>query len=48
MPTQGESKPDSGVATAAKHVAGAHDLLKALQEKIGEHPDLGESHGQVC
>ena len=32
-------KPDS--SPAATHVAGAHQLLKALQAKIGEHPELG-------
>lgn len=26
---------------AATHIAGAHQLLKVLQEKIGEHPELG-------
>ena len=40
MPTQGESKPDSGAGQAAKHVAGAHLLLKAVQYKIGEHPKI--------
>jgi hypothetical protein len=28
---------------AAEHVAGAHQLLKALQERIGEHPELAEA-----
>lgn len=26
---------------AAAHVASAHQILKALQEKIGKHPELG-------
>ena len=43
MPTQGESKPDSGTRQAAEHVAGAHDLLNALQDKIGEHPEIGQA-----
>jgi hypothetical protein len=42
MQTQGKSKPDSGARQAAEHVAGAHQLLKALQDKIGEHPEIGQ------
>ena len=43
MPTQKElgSQPDS--PTAAEHVAAASQLLKALQAKIGEHPEIGEA-----
>jgi hypothetical protein len=26
---------------AATHIASAHQILKALQEEIGEHPELG-------
>jgi hypothetical protein len=43
MPKQGESKPESGALQAAEHVAGAHDLLKALQDKIGKHPEIGQA-----
>jgi hypothetical protein len=43
MQTQGESKPDPGARQAAEHVAGAHRLLKALQEKIGAHPEIGQA-----
>ncbi len=69
MPTQGESKPDSGALQAADQVAGGklhelsatggllalakplnkgefvetHDLLKALQDKIGKHPEIGQA-----
>jgi hypothetical protein len=43
MPTQEESKPESGPQQAAEHVAGAHQLLKALQERIGEHPEIGQA-----
>ena len=38
-----KSKPDSGPGEAAKHVAGAHALLKVLEEKIGEHPEIGQA-----
>ena len=43
MQTQGESKPDSGSRQAAEHVAVAHNLLKALRDKIGEHPEIGQA-----
>jgi hypothetical protein len=43
MPTQGELKPEAGEPTAAEHVAAASLLLKALQAKIGEHPEIGEA-----
>jgi hypothetical protein len=41
MKTDNERKPERSTAQAAAHVAGAHEILKALQEKIGEHPELG-------
>jgi hypothetical protein len=28
-------------AQAATHIASAHQILKALQEEIGEYPELG-------
>jgi len=43
MQTQGESTPESEARQAAEHVAGAHRLLKALQDKIGEHPEIGQA-----
>ncbi len=43
MTTQGESNPDSGPRKAAEHVAGAHDLLKSLRDKVGEHPEIGQA-----
>ncbi len=27
----------------AKHVSGAHELLKSLRERIGQHPELEEA-----
>ena len=47
MQTQGESKPESGARQAAEHAAGAHLLLKALQYKIGEHPEIGQAIHQL-
>jgi hypothetical protein len=41
MPSQSESKPEQNSVQAAAHIASAHEILKALQAKIGEHPELG-------
>ncbi|HTR26858.1 MAG TPA: hypothetical protein VMI10_23000 [Terriglobales bacterium] len=44
MPIQDESKNiQPSQPTAAEHVAAASQLLRALQEKIGEHPEIGEA-----
>lgn len=43
MPTEREGKPKAGPQQAAEHVAAASQLLKTLQEKIGEHPEIGEA-----
>jgi hypothetical protein len=40
METPSEPNPKQTPAQAAAHVAGAHQVLKALQEKIGQHPEL--------
>jgi len=36
-----EAKSKADPAQAAAHLASAHQILKALQEKIGEHPEIG-------
>ena len=41
METHSERSPEQDPAQAAAHIAGAHQILKALQEKIGEHPEIG-------
>ena len=41
METHRERNPEQDPAQAAAHIAGAHQILKALQEKIGEHPEIG-------
>jgi len=41
MTTDSQRKSEQDSAQAAVHVANAHQILKALQEKIGEHPELG-------
>ena len=41
MATQKESSPEQDPVLAAAHIASARQILEALQEKIGEHPELG-------
>jgi len=43
MQTQKESKPESGQQEAAAQVEAAYHLLKTLQEKIGQHPEIGQA-----
>jgi hypothetical protein len=43
MPTPSEPKPEQDQVPAAEHVASAHKLLKELQQKVGNHPELGEA-----
>lgn len=43
MAIQGEAKPQNGSQEAAEHVAAASQLLKSLQAKIGEHPEIREA-----
>lgn len=43
MATNDETKSTSGPCQAAEEVAGAQDLLKALQEKVGQHPEIGQA-----
>jgi hypothetical protein len=38
-----QSKPTGSPAPAKEHLEGAHDLLKALRARIGEHPELTEA-----
>ncbi|HEX3351555.1 MAG: hypothetical protein ACRD3H_01530 [Terriglobales bacterium] len=47
MATQGESNEDEGRKKATEHVAGAHGLLSALRERIGEHPEIGQAIHQL-
>ena len=43
MSTQPGQKADIDTAAAADHVTKAQVLLKSLEEKIGEHPELGQA-----
>lgn len=38
-----ESNPEPNTAEAIGNVASAHKILKALQEKIGPHPEIREA-----
>jgi len=38
-----DPRPQSHEPPAAEHIAGAHNLLKNLQARIGEHPELEEA-----
>ena len=40
MEIQSERNPEQD-AQAAEHIASAHEILNALQEKIGKHPEIG-------
>jgi hypothetical protein len=39
-PSENDAKREPDEAAAA-HIAGAHQILNALREKIGNHPELG-------
>jgi len=39
--TRSEGNPESNPAKAEAHIKSAQQILKALQEKIGEHPEIG-------
>jgi hypothetical protein len=42
MEMQNEGRPEQVSAkAAAEHITGAHQVLKTLQDKIGEHPEIG-------
>jgi hypothetical protein len=41
MEAQKEHSPEPNPAKAEAHIASAQQILKALQEKIGEHPEIG-------
>jgi hypothetical protein len=41
METPNEGNPERDPAQAAAHVASAHQILQALQDKLGKHPEIG-------
>jgi hypothetical protein len=40
METENEPNREDA-AKAAAHITSAHQILKALQDKIGQHPEIG-------
>ena len=43
MPEPIKPKPEQNSTQAVEHVASAHQILKDLQKKVGNHPELGEA-----
>lgn len=41
MEKPNERNPEQNSAQAVAHIASAHEILNALQEKIGKHPEIG-------
>jgi hypothetical protein len=41
MEKPSELNPEQHSAQAVAHIASAQEILKALQEKIGKHPEIG-------
>jgi len=41
METPNKPNPEHNSGKAEAHIRSAHQILKALQEKIGEHPEIG-------
>ena len=41
MPIPSEPKAEQNPNEAAEHVASAQKILKELQQKVGNHPELG-------
>ncbi|MGA9392062.1 MAG: hypothetical protein WBV69_16650 [Candidatus Sulfotelmatobacter sp.] len=41
MEPQSEHNREQDPTQAAAHIVSAHQILKALQEKIGKHPEVG-------
>lgn len=42
MDTKNQPNSDQQ-AKAAAHIAGARQILKTLQDKVGKHPEIGEA-----
>jgi hypothetical protein len=41
MAADSKSNPEQNPAQAAAQITSAHQILKSLQERIGQHPELG-------
>jgi len=47
MPAQPDPKVSADATTAAEHLTKAQALLKALETRIGQHPELGQAIHKV-
>ena len=43
MQTQKEPKPESGRIQVGEQVAAAYLLLKTVQDKVGQHPEIEQA-----
>jgi hypothetical protein len=43
METQSEHNPGPNAGKVEGHIKSAQQILKALQEKIGKHPEIGDA-----
>jgi hypothetical protein len=43
METPNQPGPESNPSAAEGHIKSAHQILVALQEKIGQHPEIGQA-----
>lgn len=41
MESHDQHNSEQNPSQAAAHITSAHEILKALQEKLGEHPEVG-------
>jgi hypothetical protein len=41
METKNVANPEKDPADATAHITSAHEILKSLQDKLGEHPEVG-------
>jgi hypothetical protein len=41
MDAKTQNNPTPGRDEATAHITGAHEILKALNDKLGEHPEVG-------
>jgi hypothetical protein len=43
QPQNAPPTPPNQHRAAVEHLSGAHELLRTLQQRIGEHPELAEA-----
>ncbi|MBA3916811.1 MAG: hypothetical protein H0X25_23790 [Acidobacteriales bacterium] len=43
MPDETQSSHPTPEPSVEQHLQGAHSLLRSLQEKVGEHPELAQA-----